>query len=94
MKNILKSISILVLLFSIKIEAQEIISIDKSEVLSKITERNLSLKISAEEFNKAQADYRQTNAIFLPNITASHTGISTTNPLMAFGSKLNQGILT
>ena len=93
MKNILKSISILVLLFSIKIEAQEIISIDKSEVLSKITERNLSLKISAEEFNKAQADYRQTNAIFLPNITASHTGISTTNPLMAFGSKLNQGIL-
>jgi outer membrane protein TolC len=94
MKNILKSISILVLLFSIKIEAQEIISIDKFEVLSKITERNLSLKISAEEFNKAQADYRQTNAIFLPNITASHTGISTTNPLMAFGSKLNQGILT
>ena len=93
MKNILKSISILVLLFSIKIEAQEIISIDKFEVLSKITERNLSLKISAEEFNKAQADYRQTNAIFLPNITASHTGISTTNPLMAFGSKLNQGIL-
>jgi outer membrane protein TolC len=94
MKNILKSISILVLLFSIKIEAQEIISIDKFEVLSKITERNLSLKISAEEFNKAQADFRQTNAIFLPNITASHTGISTTNPLMAFGSKLNQGILT
>lgn len=30
----------------------------------------------------------------MPNITASHTGIITTNPLMAFGSKLNQGILT
>ena len=38
--------------------------------------------------------YRQTNAVFLPNITASHTGIATTNPLMAFGSKLNQEILT
>lgn len=94
MKNILKSISILVLLFSIKMEAQEIISIDKSEVITKIKNRNLSLKISGEEFNKAKAEFRQTNAIFLPNITASHTGISTTNPLMAFGSKLNQGILT
>src|SRR5690606_32962892 len=32
--------------------------------------------------------------VFLPNITASHTGMTTTNPLMAFGSKLNQEILT
>ena len=94
MKYNMKYITVLILIFYLPTNAQEIISIDKSEVLSKITERNLSLKISAEEFNKAQADYRQTNAIFLPNITASHTGISTTNPLMAFGSKLNQGILT
>lgn len=82
------------LLFSKQLPAQEIISIGKSEVLSKISEKNLSLKISKEEFNAAKADYKQTNAVFLPNITASHTGISTTNPLMAFGSKLNQGILT
>ncbi len=31
---------------------------------------------------------------FLPNISVSHTGFATTNPLMAFGSKLNQEILT
>ncbi|WP_430927906.1 TolC family protein [Polaribacter marinivivus] len=94
MKKIVKSIFIIVLLFSKQLPAQEIISIGKSEVLSKISEKNLSLKISKEEFNAAKADYKQTNAVFLPNITASHTGISTTNPLMAFGSKLNQGILT
>lgn len=82
------------LLFSKQLPAQEIISIGKSEVLSKISEKNLSLKISKEAFNAAKADYKQTNAVFLPNITASHTGISITNPLMAFGSKLNQGILT
>ena len=82
------------LLFSKQLPAQEIISIGKSEVLSKISDKNLSLKISKEAFNAAKADYNQTNAVFLPNITASHTGISTTNPLMAFGSKLNQGILT
>lgn len=90
----MKYIAILILLIYLPTQAQEIVSIDKSEVITKIKERNLSLKISIEEFNQAQADYKQTNAIFLPNITASHTGISTTNPLMAFGSKLNQGILT
>lgn len=47
-----------------------------------------------QEFKSAQADYRQSNAVFLPNITASHTAMSTTNPLMAFGSKLNKEILT
>jgi len=94
MKKIVKSILIIVLLFSKQLPAQEIISIGKSEVLSKISDKNLSLKISKEAFNAAKADYNQTNAVFLPNITASHTGISTTNPLMAFGSKLNQGILT
>ena len=94
MKKIVKSILIIVLLFSKQFASQEIISIGKSEVLSKIFDKNLSLKISKESFSAAKADYKQTNAVFLPNITASHTGISTTNPLMAFGSKLNQGILT
>jgi len=74
--------------------AQDLKPISKSEVLTQVSENNTSIKISEEEFKQAQADYRQTNAIFLPNITASHTGISTTNPLMAFGSKLNQEILT
>ena len=76
------------------LQAQEIMPISKAEVLAKVSENNTAIKISEEEFNASKADYKQTNAVFLPNITASHTGISTTNPLMAFGSKLNQGILT
>ncbi|MCB0469570.1 MAG: TolC family protein, partial [Flavobacteriaceae bacterium] len=75
-------------------QAQEVVPISKEEVLSKVKENNTALKISEEDFNQARADYRQTNAVFLLNITASHTGIATTNPLMAFGSKLNQEILT
>ena len=55
-------------------------------------EQNSRLKISVEAFNEAKGDYRQSNAIFLPNISVSHTGFATTNPLMAFGSKLNQEI--
>jgi len=76
------------------LQAQEIIPISKAVILAKVSENNTAIKISEAEFNASKADYKQTNAIFLPNIKASHTGISTTNPLMAFGSKLNQGILT
>lgn len=88
-------ISILSLLTgTLFLNAQELIPITKTEVLTKVSENNTSIKISEEEFNQARADYRQTNAVFLPNISASHTGIATTNPLMAFGSKLNQEALT
>jgi len=76
------------------VHGQETVSITKKEVLNSILEKNLSLKISEQEFNQSKADYLQTSAIFLPTITVSYTGISTTNPLMAFGSKLNQEILT
>ncbi len=76
------------------LQGQELVPITKAEVQTKVSENNTSIKISEEEFNQARADYRQTNAVFLPNISASHTAIATTNPLMTFGSKLNQEILT
>ncbi len=76
------------------LHAQETVPVSKTDILAKVAENNNAIKISEQEFNAARADYRQTNAIFLPNISASHTGITTTNPLMAFGSKLNQEILT
>lgn len=76
------------------LQAQQIAPISKLEVLNRVNQENHSIKISKEAFNEAQAQYRQTNAVFLPNIAVSHTGFTTTNPLMAFGSKLNQGILT
>lgn len=80
--------------FTSMVKAQEIIPISKAIVLQKVSQENSSLKISEQEFIQARADYRQTNAVFLPNISASHIGTATTNPLMAFGSKLNQAILT
>ncbi|MBU3821544.1 TolC family protein [Flavobacteriaceae bacterium XHP0103] len=92
--NRLYSTAIVFLSFVPMFWGQELVSINKTEVWNKVSENNQTLKISVEDFNEARADYRQTNAIFLPNITVSHTGITTTNPLMAFGSKLNQAILT
>ena len=94
MKNNLKITTLLLVSLVSLINAQEIIQISKAEVLERVSQENQTLKISKEDYNEARADFRQTNAVFLPNIAVSHTGISTTNPLMAFGSKLNQGILT
>jgi len=94
MKHNTYILSIMLVLFTVLVNAQETVSITKSEVLTKVAENNTNIKISEESFNAAKADFRQTNAVFLPNITASHTAIATTNPLMAFGSKLNQEILT
>ncbi|WP_301402236.1 TolC family protein [Polaribacter huanghezhanensis] len=92
-----KRFYILIIVFvavQFQMNGQETVSITKKEVLNSILKKNLTLKISEQKFNKSKADYLQTNAVFLPTITASYTGISTTNPLMAFGSKLNQEILT
>lgn len=74
--------------------SQDTLTISKNEIWQKASGKNLKIKIANQEFKSAQADYQQSNALFLPNINVSYTGISTTNPLMAFGSKLNQGILT
>lgn len=76
------------------LSAQQTVSIGKREVLARVQENNSRLRISHQEFLAAQAQYRQSNAVFLPNISASHTGMTTNNPLMAFGSKLNQEIVT
>ncbi|UAN00145.1 TolC family protein [Polaribacter litorisediminis] len=92
MKNKLLVIPLILLSFFLK--AQEVVLVSKSDVISKVKENNNTIKMSQQDVLAAKADYNQTKAVYLPNITASHTGILTTNPLMAFGSKLNQGILT
>ena len=76
------------------VSAQETITISKAEVLLKVMENNIEIRMTEQDFIQSRADYRQSNAVFLPNITLSHTGYTTTNPLMAFGSKLNQEIIS
>jgi len=92
----MKISKVLVILYFLPVlsVAQQTIPISKTEVLTKVQQQNSKLKIGEQQVLAAKGDYNQTNAVFLPNITASHTGMATTNPLMAFGFKLNQEILT
>ncbi|RDY60075.1 TolC family protein [Flagellimonas nanhaiensis] len=76
------------------LNAQTKTTIALDEVLTKVHESNASIKVSEQEAKMAKYDYNLSSSVFLPQISISHTGIATTNPLMAFGSKLNQEILT
>lgn len=87
---VLITISIL----SFPVLSQDTLKVSKSEILNLATQQNLQLKVAESSLASAKADFRQSNALFLPSISASHTAMTTTNPLMAFGSKLNQEILT
>lgn len=91
-------LNVIILLATISISAfgygQDTLSISKANLWQKVADKNLQIKIADQEFKSAQADYRQSNSLFLPSITASHTAIATNNPLMAFGSKLNQATIT
>lgn len=73
---------------------QEYKSISLNEIKTAVGENNLDLKIANQSTEISKAEYQQTNAVFLPSVSVSHTGFTTTNPLMAFGSKLNQEIIS
>ena len=49
--------------------AQDTLTISKNDLLQKVTENNLQIKVTEKSFQSAKADYRQSNALFLPNIT-------------------------
>ncbi len=74
--------------------SQDTISISKNELKQKLLEKNLQLQIADKSYKSAKAEFQESNSLFLPNINLSQTATVTTNPLMAFGSKLNQAILT
>lgn len=94
----MRKINLLLLIGALSVSAlgfgQDTLTISKKDIGQKAKDKNLQLQIANQAYKSAQADYRQSNALFLPSITASHTAISTTNPLMAFGSNLNQEVLT
>jgi len=92
----MKRLFVLILFFSAQLQilAQDHVRISLEDVQMRVQESNASIKVSEQEAKMAKYDYRFSNSIYLPQIAVSHTGMATTNPLMAFGSKLNQEVLT
>lgn len=74
--------------------AQSASNISLEELLQKVEAGNLNLMLDRNDLVAKRAQYKQTEAGFLPQIGISYNGFSTDNPVMAFSSKLNQGIFS
>jgi outer membrane protein TolC len=92
MKTILYSLFAILMLNSI--QAQEYKNITLDSVMNQVESNNLNLKINQENLNISQAQYRESLGAILPQLSISHQGFRTNNPVFAFGSRLNQGIFS
>ncbi|MBZ9627902.1 TolC family protein [Psychroflexus sp. CAK57W] len=95
MNAYLKLVAFTAILFSLgQIKAQEEIEFTLEELKTEVLENNRSLQVNESKFRKIKAQYRQTNAAFLPQLSVSHSFYRTNNPVQAFGTLLNQGVFT
>ncbi len=65
-----------------------------SDLLNMAGENNYEIQISESDAEAARARFRQTNAVFLPQISAEVSGTATTDPVNAFSFKLKQEAFT
>lgn len=88
------SLTISAILISLLIQAQNFRYISVNEAIAIATKNNSNVKTSELERKVANANYHQTDAVFLPQIAVGYTAISTNNPLNAFGFLLQQESVT
>lgn len=88
------SLTISAILISLLIQAQNFRYISVNEAIDIATKNNSNVKTSELERKVANANYHQTDAVFLPQIAVGYTAMSTNNPLNAFGFLLQQESVT
>ncbi len=82
---------ILLLYISTNVTAQEkTTTLDMQEAVKTATMQNRNILLAKLDEQIAKENYRQTNAVFLPQVNFSYTAFTTNNPLNAFGFKLQQ----
>jgi outer membrane protein TolC len=94
---ILKAIIIVILLnVSItKVSAQDSTkNLSLNEAIEAALSNNRDIRLAKLDENIASANYKQTEAVFLPQVGFSYTAMGTDDPLNAFGYKLEQRSIT
>lgn len=74
---------------SLSLRAQEV-PLNLADALDAALKNSHEIAMASLDEESARAKYQETNAIFLPQITLSHTAMATNDPLSAFGFKLQQ----
>lgn len=65
-----------------------------NEAVAATLNNNKTARIAQLNEEIARANYRQTDAVFLPQVNFSYTAMTTNNPLNSFGYKLEQRSIT
>lgn len=69
-------------------------NISLTEAISAALVNNKDIHLALLDERIAVSDYKQTQAIYLPQVDVSYTAMSTNNPLNAFGFRLQQSTIT
>lgn len=64
--------------------------IQLEQAIKTAIDNNKSIRLARFDEHIAQSKFRETDAIFLPQVGVSYAALNTTNPLNAFGFKLQQ----
>lgn len=78
----------------IPMTAQKGTPISLNEALKYATENNHTIRTAKNEQEATLSQYKQTQAIFLPQVNVSYSAMTTDNPLNAFGFTLQQEAIT
>jgi outer membrane protein TolC len=95
-KNIFKRIWAVLLVSALcrTVSAQQGTVLSLEEAITHALENNREVQMSKLDEQISLAKYRQSQAVFLPQVEISYTALVTDNPLNAFGSKLQQERIT
>lgn len=97
LQSVSSGIGIFILLFtfsSVSYGQSSVKELKLEEAINKALENNRNVTLSILEEKIASANYKQTDAVFLPQVNISYTALATNNPLNAFGAKLQQQLIT
>ncbi|HSN07957.1 MAG TPA: TolC family protein [Hanamia sp.] len=90
-------VAIVILLNSIPVGvlAQDtLVNLTLNEAITATLANNSAVKLATFDEDIAASDYKQTEAVYLPQVGFSYTAMGTNNPLNAFGFKLQQKSIT
>ncbi|MFY0652126.1 MAG: TolC family protein [Cyclobacteriaceae bacterium] len=60
------------------------------ETIGQVLSQNWEIRKMKQNIGMSEAEMRQANSAFLPSLSLSETYVTTTDPMMAFGTKLGQ----
>jgi len=79
---------------TIPLAAQQTKYVSLENALNIAVTNNANIYIAEMDRKVSNADYHQTDAIFLPQVSVGYTAMATTNPLNAFGFLLQHKVVT